>query len=119
MKQKNGFTLVELLGVLVVLGIIAMVATPPIINQIKKANTTVSEANIRLLYSNGETYIKENNLATSSSVCFSVQTLIDNGIVSKQEVVSDNIKTTQNLIYTVDSNGKITYDLKLYTGCTK
>lgn len=123
MEKEKGFTLIELLGVIVVLGIIAVIATPPIINQIKKSNNGVSEANIRLLYGIGETYIKEDidkyNFSTGSNICISIQSLISSGDVSEKEIVGDGVKASQNLIYTVDSRGKLNYELKLYSSCTK
>ena len=40
--RKNGFTLIELLGTIVILGLIALIATPPVINQIKNSKKKVA-----------------------------------------------------------------------------
>ena len=60
MKKRQGFTLVELLGVITVLGLIALIAFPIITGSINKAKSNISEATAKVLYSNGESYIKEN-----------------------------------------------------------
>lgn len=71
--MKKGFTLIELLGTIVILGLIALIATPPIVNLIKKSDKTISENNIKLIYKAGEDYIDEfqNNytIAKDKKVC--------------------------------------------------
>jgi len=123
MKKNQGFTLVELLGVVVVLGIIALIATPPVINQIKKSNSKINESNIRFLYGHGETYIKERidnyTLTSGSNICIPIQNLIDSGEIDEKEIVGEGITASKNLIYTVNSNGNLEYEVKLYTSCSK
>jgi prepilin-type N-terminal cleavage/methylation domain-containing protein len=36
MKRRNGFTLVELLAVIVVIALISLLAMPPLVNQLSK-----------------------------------------------------------------------------------
>ena len=43
--MKKGFTLVELIGVIIVLGLIALIALPPILNAIREKESELSEAN--------------------------------------------------------------------------
>jgi type IV pilus assembly protein PilA len=45
--KKKGFTLIELIVVITILGILVAIAVPSILNYIGEANATVLEANIR------------------------------------------------------------------------
>ena len=56
MKKKNGFTLVELLAVIVILAIILVIAVPQIMNTIKDARKGSFESSAKLIASNAETY---------------------------------------------------------------
>jgi len=55
-KKKNGFTLVELLAVIVILAIILVIAVPQIMNTIKDARKGSFESSAKLIASNAETY---------------------------------------------------------------
>ena len=56
MKKKNGFTLVELLAVIIILAIILVIAVPQIMNTIKDARKGSFESSAKLIASNAETY---------------------------------------------------------------
>ena len=46
MKKKKGFTLIELISVLVILAILALIVTPLVLNIIKKARTAADKRKI-------------------------------------------------------------------------
>ena len=46
MKKKNGFTLIELIAVLVIMAIIALIVTPLVINIIRKARVAADKRSI-------------------------------------------------------------------------
>ena len=58
---KKGFTLVELVGVVIILGLIAIIAFPPILNAIRESRGTVSDASKEILYSATSQYVNENS----------------------------------------------------------
>ena len=49
MKKRNGFTLVELLAVIVILAIIALIATPIILGIINDARESAKERSVDLV----------------------------------------------------------------------
>lgn len=81
MNEKRGFTLTELLGVIFLLGIIALVAIPPIIEQIKSSSKDISKATQKLIFSAADSYIDENKneylFAKGDVYCLKIETLIN------------------------------------------
>ncbi len=121
MKKRQGFTLVELLGVITVLGLIALIAFPIITGSINKAKSNISEATAKVLYSNGESYIKENinnyKLTEDNVFCVSLQQLADAGKINTPVTdaqTGKNIPLTKTLKFKVTTNRKLTHDLNLY-----
>ncbi len=55
--NKKGFTLAELLGVIVILGLIALVAFPAILNTIRSNKDNISEATAQLIFSGADLYV--------------------------------------------------------------
>ncbi len=51
LRNKKGFTLVELIIVIVIIAILASIAIPSMIAYIKKANIAAAESNCRAVYS--------------------------------------------------------------------
>lgn len=97
-NKEEGFTLVELLAVLVILGIIVAIAIPSIGSIIENAETNASDAETELVIDSARLYFVEND---GSEV--EVQTLIDDGYL---ENLSDDssISKTSKVVY--DSTNK-------------
>ena len=55
-KRKKGFTLVELLAVIVILAIIALIATPVVMNLINKSREKAADETLTEILKAGETY---------------------------------------------------------------
>ena len=58
--MKKGFTLVELIGVVIILGLIALIAFPSILNAIRESENEISDASKEILYSATSQYVSEN-----------------------------------------------------------
>ena len=58
--MKKGFTLVELIGVVIILALIALLAFPPILNSIRKTKSELSDASKEILYNAASLYVSEN-----------------------------------------------------------
>ena len=99
----KGFTLVELIGVVVILGLIALVALPPILNSIRKTQGNISDASQKILYSAAEVYVSENinsyPRVDGSVYCITIGSLVSNNLlptkvydaVTGEEIGQDNI----------------------------
>ena len=77
-NKEDGFTLVELLGVIVILGIILAIAVPALGNIISKARDNTANAEQELVIDAAQLYFVDQE-ATVNSV--TVQVLEDNGFL--------------------------------------
>ena len=84
--NKKGFTLAELLGVIVILGLICLVAFPPILDSINKSKNNISESTLNIIYSASDIYVSNHpssfKLIENNKYCIQIQDLIDEGNLS-------------------------------------
>ncbi len=85
--MKKGFTLVELLGVIVILGILAVIAFPTIINQITSARGEIDDSSNMLIFDAAENYFLEYaNLSEETGqkyYCVTLEQLVDEGLLNE------------------------------------
>lgn len=112
--NKKGFTLVELIGVVVILGLIALVAFPALLNQIKDSKKQVSDSQKEIIISAAKSYVSENknNYADMSSFEIPVSDLINGSYLDKN--IINSLSNNNNNIVVTFNNG--TYDVVLKTG---
>ena len=113
MNKKRGFTLVELLGVIVLLALIVLIVFPSIINVIKKSDNSISEANKALIINASKQYVEENKNEYSSNgtYCLITQDLINNGFLIESISEADGTKLN-NITVKVTVNGT-SYDYEV------
>lgn len=80
MKNK-GFTLVELLAVLVLVAALTLIAVPSIINYVNESKDEISDATQKLIYSGAELYIdsrpNEYEKEVGNRFCVTLQDIVD------------------------------------------
>jgi Tfp pilus assembly protein PilE len=118
--NKYGFTLVELLGTVVVLGLILIFAVPSIVQTMRRAEVNEASAFINRLYNASETYIETNRDAfdqlktTGGFVDISISTLLNEGYI--KELGSDPntliaVTADDTVTATKNADGTISYAL--------
>lgn len=86
---KKGFTLIELMGVIIILGALGLVVFPAVLNQMKKVDTNMSEATKKIIYSAADDYIADhkndfqNQLENDTDISLEISLLVNEGYLSK------------------------------------
>ena len=110
LKNTKGFTLVELLAVIVVLAVIILIAMPAVMNSMEKArrNAFAVEANelVKIAQTAYSDLMMKN--LTGNSYCFSYQYLKDAGFLEKNDT-----NYSGSVSVNIDSNGKASYKIWL------
>ena len=89
MKSK-GFTLIEVVGVIVILGILGVIVLPIIIGVITENGNTIDEAQERLIKDAAKSYVSANLFKDVS--CVNVSTLMDEGYLEKVDSIKRQTK---------------------------
>lgn len=96
MKNKKGFTLVEVLGVVVLIAIIFLISYTTILNHFKRSQDKIDENTFSLLKSATKDYMNDNQddypENNKNVFCIDVNTLIDNNYIDEDTVVSKDNK---------------------------
>ena len=115
MKNK-GFTLMELLGVIMILAILALITFPPIIEEIKKSKSEIKGTTKVLIIDAAKDYYEDNinnyELIEGVTYCININTLSEQGYLNKKikdENLND-INTSKN-VKLVYHNAKFDYDV--------
>lgn len=121
--NKKAFTLVELLGTVVVLSIILIVAVPSIIETVRRANINEANAFLTKLYNASESYIEINRQAfdqltvANGRVDIPVKLLLEEGLIrelgNNPETMTP-ITPSHTVTATRQADGTITYGLFNY-----
>lgn len=107
MRKENGFTLIELMGVIIILGVLAVIVTPMVINQIKNKTEEVDSVTNKLIESATSLYLKEisQEISHGSVFCVSLRTLVNNGLLSEPITITSTGKEMS-----LDKVVKVTYN---------
>jgi len=84
--DNRGFTLVELLAVVVILVVITLVAIPNISSSIERNNEKRDKSMIKVLKSEGELYISKYKATINNECYVTVNDLVDEGYIDEEDI---------------------------------
>ena len=112
--NKKGFTLAEILGVIVIIALLLLLLMPTIIDKMAQNGDKAGEINDSLIYDAVNNYIEENiDKNKPGNYCIPIQDLVDDGkLVDPVIDVTTGEDITDKTIYvTIDSDGNITHQI--------
>lgn len=124
MKNK-GFTLAEVLGVIIILGILVIVSFPPMLNQLKKSQNKLNDATLKILGTAAEQYIDNHAttypMQTGKIYCLKLETLVNAGYLKSPILdagTGEEIDEKSNFIkFMVDKDNEYKHTYELVTEC--
>ena len=113
--MKKGFTLIEVLGVIVILGIILIITIPIINNSINSSKDKAYKQQLSLIESSAKNYMASNSLELPKEgeyACINLNELQKKGFLSKKDILNPkNPKQRLNGFVKVSFNkNKYTYN---------
>ena len=114
--DKKGFTLVELLGVITLLGIIIGLMFPPLLTQLKKTSNSIDEATKSIIIVGAKNFVEENKndfpKINGEYYCIEFQELVDENKISKDLKDSEgNEISLENYVKVTISDNKYNYEI--------
>ena len=118
--MKKGFTLIEMLAVVLIISLVALVSLPTISNQLADKKKDISDTTMTLINQATDLYM-ENRISmypkvTGEKYCVSLDTLVSNGYLSSPIKDFENgkeIPLTKYVVVTVNKYQEYTYDSEL------
>lgn len=107
MKRLNnkGFTLVELLAVLVILIAIMSIAIPSISSSLERSKSKQNEARKKVLESAAELYVTDHKNKITSSCCLDLEKLVEEKYVDEDAIKdADGNQFSGGISYDKDNN---------------
>ena len=112
--NNKGFTLLEMMGVLILLTVILMVVIPNITNTIKKSNLDQLKEYENTFCLGAKTYVREENITVTGNYTVTGSILVSKSYISSSLINPDTKKnvTQERVILSYDTNHVLTCELE-------
>lgn len=119
MKSREiGFTLAELLGVIVIIGILLVLIVPTVINRLNSSKDEASDTGDNIIYNATDQYIREHPSdyppGKAGRYCIAIKNLIDDGKLTKPviDVSTGEDVSDKSVMVTIYSAGTSDYEIR-------
>ena len=111
--MKKGFTLIELMAVVVIISLVCLLTFPNIVNQIKKSKDVNKDNVEKVVISAAKKYVNDNidKYNEEGDYCIAVQDLINNDYL-KEDIVKDEENDITDYSVSLMLSDKYVYELK-------
>ena len=117
--NERGFTLVELLAVILLIALLAALVLPQVLTQFSNNTAELSEQQIQMIEEAGLAYVELNNGSyAGKESCISLSSLVSADLLNEgfvKKTLGDNYNVQKSLKVTYSSTSK-TYTVKLKDG---
>ena len=121
--MKKGFTLAELLGIIVIIALLLLLIVPGVINRLASSREEATETENETIYNAADQYIKEHPEdyppGKSGRYCITIQSLIDDGKLTEPvlDVNTGEDISDMSVMVTIYSTGNTDHELKKGAEC--
>ncbi len=116
---KNGFTLVELIAVIIILSLIAIIAFPAILNIVRDSENQIDESSKEIILTQAKAYVNDNvndfAKVNGNSYCVSINSLATSGFLTS-EFINNLSEENQKLNVSV-SVSDYNYNYEIVSDC--
>lgn len=114
--MKKGFTLIELISVIIIMGLIMVTVVPTILNQIKAKEGDISEASKQVIFLATNEYVKNDAIKypikSSNQFCISLEELVNAGKLQSPVMDGTNTISLNRIVkVTVNEFNDLEYSL--------
>ena len=114
--MKKGFTLIELMSVIIIMGLIMVTVVPTILNQVKEKEADISETSKKVIYLATYEYVKNDKISypikSNNVFCVTLEELVNAGRLQEPVMDGSNVISLNRVVkVTINEFNDLEYSL--------